>query len=70
LQGKPVAREAKQIEKTKAARLANGYRFMADRFYFEINDKGENQFVLLAKQIEPASGGQVNINFPWPLSTA
>jgi hypothetical protein len=67
LQGKPVARSIKDSKKIESDRLAKGYRFMADRFYFEHDEKYGNQFVLAAKQIEPSSGGNVFVKIPWPI---
>ena len=56
LSGKPVRRSAKALQKNTSERLAGGYRFIADCFYFE-RENGRYQFVLVSRQIEPPSGG-------------
>jgi hypothetical protein len=64
--GKTVSRSPNAIQTKTAERLAKGYRHIADRFYFE--REGEKYFfVLAAKQIEPASGGEVRIRVPWAI---
>jgi hypothetical protein len=67
LKGKTVARKADKLIKLTTERLSKGYRFIADRLYFEDYESGSNQFVLAAKQIEPSSGGEVLIKIPWPI---
>ena len=67
LKGKTVARKADKLIKLTTERLSKGYRFIADRLYFEDYERGSNQFVLAAKQIEPSSGGEVLIKIPWPI---
>jgi hypothetical protein len=54
------------MRKKTHERLAKGYRHIADRFYFE-REIDKYYFVLVAKQIEPASGGEVRIRIPWPI---
>jgi hypothetical protein len=67
LRGKPVARRANEIEKNIAKRLDKGYRHIADRFYFDRDETGKNQFVLVAKQIQPSRCSEVHIRIPWPI---
>jgi hypothetical protein len=65
LAGKIVRRSTDSLKKT-SERIAKGYRFIADSFYFE--REGRNcQFVLVATQIEPARGRNVNIKVRWPV---
>lgn len=66
LTGKPVSRSVNAIKTKTSERLAKGYRHIADRFYFE-RETEKYYFVLVAKQIEPASGGEVRIRVPWPI---
>jgi hypothetical protein len=66
LTGKTVSRSANAIQAKTTERLAKGYRHIADRFYFE-RETEKYYFVLVAKQIEPASGGEVRIRVPWPI---
>ncbi len=63
---KPICRAAREQPKLIQARLASGYRFMAERIQFELID-GRLQLVLAAKQIEPPSGGEVKVQIPWNL---
>jgi hypothetical protein len=66
LGGKIVSRPTENISRKTSERLEKGYRFMADRFYFERKDGGY-QFVLVSRQIEPSSGGELHFNVPWPV---
>jgi hypothetical protein len=68
LKGKTVARRADRLKKITAERLSRGYRFVADRFYFEDAEAGDGIiFVLIAKQIEASKGGEVLIKIPWQI---
>jgi hypothetical protein len=66
LTGKIVSRPAKSVQKRTLERRANGYRFMADRFYFE-RENNEYKFVLVAKEIKSPKGGEVHIKVPWQI---
>jgi hypothetical protein len=66
LMDKPIARRREDLEKRKAERLNSGYRFMADRLFFECDQQGKRIIALVAKQIEPSIGGEVKTVIPWP----
>jgi hypothetical protein len=64
---KPIARQSREVERLTQERLAQGYRHIADRLFFRRSESGGNEIVLAARQIEPASGGEVMIVIPWPV---
>jgi hypothetical protein len=64
LAGKPISRGAKEQSKRTADRIGRGLRFIAERILFEKVEE-RMQLVLVARQIEPASGGEVRIQIPW-----
>jgi hypothetical protein len=62
---KPISRQPREIEKLTAERLAQGYRHIADRLFFRRRKDGGNDIVLAVRQIEPPSGGEIQIVIPW-----
>jgi hypothetical protein len=66
LRDKPIERPAANLAKRTSGRLAQGYWYIADRISFQKNEQG-NELVLVARQIESASGGEARIVIPWPV---
>ena len=50
IKGKPVSRRPSSVQKRISKKLADGYRFIADRFYFEL-ENGKYQLVIVVKNI-------------------